>query len=39
MSKFFAYYLVIGERSQLCYMDKAGILEGNTEWKSIEVKQ
>ena len=38
-SRLFAYYAVEGERSKLCYMDKAGILNGNTDWQSIEVSQ
>lgn len=38
-SKLFAYYAVVGEKSKLCYMDKAEFAKGNMEWKSIEVKQ
>lgn len=38
-SRLFAYYAVDGERSKICFMDKAGIANGNTEWQSIEVAQ
>ena len=38
-SKLFAYYAVVGERSKLSYLDKAGIINGDMEWKSIEVAQ